>query len=182
MTQRKKFGNDPVFPTGFRAERELNMNCRDAKVAIALHLGHDDGDPQVWDTARRHAATCPDCRQHYKKLKKSMALLEQVDPVETYEVQTSLWPEVEARLSTSSVRQSPVKKRSWTPLVSVAVASLLFLMVWVNPPQEPNPGRAGRPQGRGIGTPFINVMPSVHPDRKENEETHNELPPSSPRS
>lgn len=126
------------------------MNCRESKVAIALHLGHDDSDPSDWEQARRHASICDDCHQHYKNVKKSMAVLEQADVERTYDVQESLWPEIESRLSGLPGQKRDETGRSRAPFISLTVACLLFLMVWANPPQEPDPNRPHNQAGRSV--------------------------------
>lgn len=145
------------------------MNCRDSKVAIALHLGNDDADPASWEAARRHAATCQECRQHYKSLKRSMAVLEQSDVEETYEVNNSLWPEVETRLKALATIEKEPQWKSWGPYIPLTVACLLFLMVWINPPQESPSSHSQHKAGRGMSNPFASVIEhsrSVpHPDK-----------------
>ncbi|QDT32642.1 anti-sigma factor [Thalassoglobus polymorphus] len=150
------------------------MNCRDSKVAIALHLGHDEADPSDWEQARRHAATCDDCRQHYKRLKKSMSVLEQADDEATYEVQESLWPQLESRLSSMPGQKREHKPRSWTPFVSFTIACMLFLMVWANPPQERHPGNLQNQNSKGMSAPFTELF-HPHP-RDADSEKHRESP------
>lgn len=134
------------------------MNCREAKVAIALHLGHDDVDPSDWEQTRRHVSTCRDCRGHYKCLKKSMAVLEQADVEKTYDVRKSLWTEIEPRLASQPGMKRDRGPRSWAPFVSFTVACMLFLLVWANPPHDPVPGTMHSPSGRSMGAPFAGAI------------------------
>lgn len=134
------------------------MNCRDSKVAIALHLGHDDADPADWELARRHAATCAACRAHYKRLKKSMALVEQADVEKTYDVRESLWPELESRLAALPTQPRDSINRHWGPIASLTVACLLFVLVLVNPPHEPSPSSNPHQSGRSMSSPFAQVL------------------------
>ncbi len=153
------------------------MNCRDSKVAIALHLGHDEADPADWEQARRHAATCDDCRQHYQRLKKSMAVLEQADGKETYEVQESLWPQLEGRLPSQPGQKREHKPRSWTPFISFTVACMLFLMVWANPPQERNPQNIQNQNGKSMGAPFAKIFEQQQQrdEQEKKQDTHETL-------
>lgn len=143
------------------------MNCRESKVAIALHLGHDDADPADWEQARRHASTCDECRQHYKKLKKALSVLEQADGERTYDVHESLWPEIESRLTSQPGQKGDDSGRSWAPFASLAVACMLFLMVWANPPQEPDPGRSQIQSGKSAWGSFSKLFGESSRDARD---------------
>lgn len=110
------------------------MKCGDVKRELALRFGNDSDNPGVWDEVRRHVSGCAACRVHYRRLKESMAVLEQADPPATYEVRGSLWPEIEKRLDLPRRPQGDGIGRSWLPMLSVAVACLLFVSVWVGGP------------------------------------------------
>ncbi len=150
------------------------MNCREAKVAIALHLGHDDVNPSDWEQTRRHVSTCQDCRGHYKSLKKSMAVLEQSDVEQTYDVRKSLWSEIEPRLASQPGLKRDRGTRSWAPFVSFTVACMLFLMVWANPPHDPVPGNTPSQTGRSMGAPLGVIQPEN--DRIQQDEKN--VPPA----
>ncbi len=152
------------------------MNCREAKVAIALHLGHDDVDPSDWEQTRRHVSTCRDCRGHYKSLKKSMAVLEQADVEKTYDVQKSLWSEIEPRLASQPGLKRDRGTRSWGPFVSFTVACMLFLLVWANPPHDPNSGSESiHRSGRGLGVPFATA---IQPGNDRIQQDEKDVPPA----
>lgn len=115
------------------------MKCGDVKRELALHLGHDSDNPAVLDEVRSHVANCVECRVHYRRLKDSMNALDQSDTPETYEVRGSLWPAVEKRLDEPRVpRNDEPGLRSWFPMISVAAACLLFVIVWAGEPGRPD--------------------------------------------
>jgi hypothetical protein len=133
------------------------MNCRDCKTEIALHVGHDEVDPDRWEEVRRHVSTCVSCRVHYKRMKSALGVLEQADAASTYETRDSLWPELSARLDAPPPRKGPRDRGRWLPYASFAVACLLFIVIWGFQPQaEVNP--MGPPTFRGI-SPLPELSP-----------------------
>lgn len=137
------------------------MNCHDAKLLMALHVGHDDTDVSEWEQVRRHAATCHDCRARYKGLKKAMSVLEEADVESTYEVPESLWPEIESRLDSVQASRNSNRTQPWVPFLSFTVACMLFLMVAAYQPVGPNGHGDHRPTARGMG-PFPAMSPQQH--------------------
>jgi len=111
------------------------MKCREAKAEIALYLGHDQSDRSVWEEVRRHVSTCEGCRSHYHSMKSALSALEASETEATYEVRSSIWPELSKRLDTP---QSPPKSapRRWVPLASVMVACLTFVAVFMHQPEQ----------------------------------------------
>lgn len=142
------------------------MNCQDAKRLMALHIGQDDADVSDWESVRRHASLCLDCRKHYRGLKQTMSVLENADTESTYEVRDSLWPEIESRLDQSKTARHSRSARNWTPLISFTVASVLFLMVAAFQPDTQH--RHGELQHslKGMG-PF--PMMSPHHDHSDEQ-------------
>ena len=143
------------------------MNCHDAKLLMALHVGRDDADVSEWEQVRRHAAVCHDCRAHYKGLKKAMAVLEESDVESTYEVPESLWPEIESRLDNVMAVKNSNRTQPWVPFLSFSVACMLFLMVAAYQPMGPHGQGDARPTARGMG-PFPAMAPQHHaPDDRD---------------
>ncbi|CAK9106491.1 Uncharacterized protein SCF082_LOCUS49599 [Durusdinium trenchii] len=107
------------------------MNCQEAKVDLALLVGHDLEDASRREELRRHVATCPQCRQHLRGLKSSLAVLEHVDPELTYVSADSLWPDLKARLETPSSARPPREGGgSWISWSALALSLVVCVTVF----------------------------------------------------
>lgn len=128
------------------------MKCREVKRELALYLGHDGTSPSRWEQVRRHLSVCGDCRAHAARLKETLAVVERAEAPSTYEIQGSVWPELQARLDNPRPARDPRRFSNWIPLASVAVACLLFVTVWT---ASPEPAPQGQLEiGRQAVAPF----------------------------
>lgn len=123
------------WPRSARVTSIRPMNCQEAKVDLALLVGHDLEDASRREELRRHVATCPQCRHHLRGLKSSLAVLEHVDPELTYVSADSLWPDLKARLETPSSSRGPREGGgswiSWSALaLSVVVCVTVFTPIF----------------------------------------------------
>lgn len=123
------------------------MNCRQAQQDIALFVGHDLDDPRDRDDVKRHVATCPDCRAHYRRMKGTLKVLAHADAPETYTTTGSLWPELAGRINDRRPTGPRGRFNGWAPFVAMT-AACLALMVVVNEPQNPT-GPVGPPTAKG---------------------------------
>lgn len=139
------------------------MNCKQAQQDIALFVGQDLDDPRDRDDVKRHVATCPDCRQHYRRMKGALKVLGQADAPETYVATGSLWPELATRISDRSSVGPRGRFNGWAPFVAMTAACLTLMLV-VNEPQESHK-QIGPPIGKAspVGNPdiFFRPVPKV---------------------
>lgn len=117
------------------------MNCDEVKLELALWVGNDLDDPTRIEVLRRHVATCPQCRSQAKSLQSSMGVLGGIDPDPTFDLQDSLWPELNARIDylEKAPRQPPAYGK-WAIVLACAAGLGLGLWVMSNrpaPPSEP---------------------------------------------
>lgn len=120
------------------------MNCKQAKLELALLAGHDlDGASE--QQVRRHLAECPCCRDHWQALEGSLAVLQQVaaaeDVRETKPVrgaaqgEPSLWPALAARIDARPARLPAPQFPRWVPATAVA-AACIALAVYIQQPRS----------------------------------------------
>ncbi|MCA9074265.1 MAG: zf-HC2 domain-containing protein [Planctomycetaceae bacterium] len=133
------------------------MNCKQAQHDIALWAGHDLDDASEKEAVRRHMTACPDCRNHYRRMKGTLGVLEKADPPATYVSGDSLWPELASRISHTknrpSTRQNPNGLSGWMPMLAMTAACCVLLLV-VN--RQPQPQATGPiPKGTGIAVPSV---------------------------
>jgi predicted anti-sigma-YlaC factor YlaD len=137
------------------------MNCRQAQQDIALFVGQDLDDPRERDDVKRHVATCPDCRAHYRRLKGTLKVLAHADAPETYTTTGSLWPELAGRINNRRPTGPRGRFNGWAPFVAM-MAACLVLMVVVNEPQSPQ-GTVGPATAKGPTVPVIHdITPLLH--------------------
>lgn len=148
-------------------------------MAIALHLGHDESDPGDWEPVRRHVSACAECRVHYRNLKSSLAVFEQVDSESTYEVQGTLWPEVKSRLRKLPGQRQEPKPLAWAPWVSFAIACVLFLAVWIVPPHQSGAVSTESHSERTLGSPFAQLLNQPQSRKERDIQEQSELEPLS---
>ena len=127
------------------------MNCKQAQQDIALFVGQDLDDPRDRDDVKRHVAVCPDCRQHYRRMKGALKVLGQADAPETYTVAGSLWPELARRINDRASSGPRSRFNGWAPFVAMT-AACLTLMVVVNEPQKAS-HPVGPPTVKGVTFP-----------------------------
>lgn len=129
------------------------MNCKQAQQDIALLVGHDLDDPLDRDDVKRHVATCPDCRQYFRRMKGALKVLSQADAPETYKSTGSLWPELASRIHDRRLNGPRGRFNGWAPFVAMTAACLV-LMVVVNEPQQTS-SPLGPPTVRGPALPVF---------------------------
>lgn len=134
------------------------MNCKQAQQDIALFVGHDLDDPRERDDVKRHVATCPDCRQHYRRMKGALKVLGQADAPETYTATGSLWPELAGRINEREWVSPRSHFNGWAPFVAMTAACLVMMFVISEPGQSPSP--MGPPTAKG---PLFPVVHDVAP-------------------
>jgi hypothetical protein len=117
------------------------MNCRQAKLDIALWIGEDLTDGGAREELRRHVGACPPCRAHYRRMKKTIGVLEHADREATYESSDSVWPELAKRLDQRARRPMQGHRfNGWLPFAAMTVACLLLVFVMANPTSPTSPG------------------------------------------
>jgi hypothetical protein len=110
------------------------MNCRDAKLDLALLAGGDLDDAARLRELRRHLATCPDCRRRYQSAQTalhSLRGLKAAATTSTWESGGSLWPAVQQELSRPPqplTRQMFRQLRHWSPFAAMTAACVLMLV------------------------------------------------------
>lgn len=108
------------------------------KSQIALLAGDDLEHEEEAQEVRRSIEACPQCRQHWVRLRGCVDVLDRVSRSNPAGPSASLWPEIESRLQrTVSVRQG--KFNGWVPALSMAAACIALLLAGQMdglPPQE----------------------------------------------
>ena len=135
------------------------MKCREARQEIALLVGNDLQDAAAREVLKQHVSVCPECRQHYRDLKQSLAALEQADKPSTFEVRESLWPKVSQRLQVRRQQEAAPRPKRWWPMAAV-MAACVVLLVLIQPAPQPSP--SGVPMERGM---FPMSLPNVEQPR-----------------
>lgn len=132
------------------------MNCKQAQQDIALYVGRDLDDPRDRDDVKRHVATCPDCRQHYRRMKGALKVLSQADAPETYTTTGSLWPVLASRINERATLAPRSRFNGWAPFVAMTAACMVLMLV-VNEPQPTGGpgGPMGPPTAKGVGMPPV---------------------------
>lgn len=73
------------------------MNCKQARILIALWVGDDlDEDAEV--ELDRHVAGCSACHEHFRRMQHSVQRLHDPDVSPEYRIHDSLWPSLACRL------------------------------------------------------------------------------------
>ena len=110
------------------------MNCRQARLEIALWAG-SDLDSAAERSVRRHLAECLGCRQYRERMLSAMGCLEQVDsgPDEAARVD-SIWPSLSNVLSRRE-RDTRIRRfNGWVAGLAVAATLLATVTIWQNLP------------------------------------------------
>jgi len=155
------------------------MNCRQAKLDIALWIGEDLTDVGAREELRRHVAACPPCRTHYRRLKKTLGVLEHADREATYDSSDSVWPELSRRLDRRSRRPTQGNRfNGWFPFAAMTVACLLLVVVMANPAQPTRPRMQGPEVPREMFA-FPHPMYRDFPDLQDGDETGQAKAPTS---
>jgi hypothetical protein len=106
------------------------MNCRQARIDLALCVGEDLPDAARRESLRQHVAQCPGCRAHYKRLRGTLRVLESSDRDRTYDVGGSLWPQLSNRIRRLEESPGPSSRfNGWLPFVAVTAACAMLVVV-----------------------------------------------------
>jgi len=106
------------------------MNCRQARIDLALCVGEDLPEAARRESLRQHVAQCPGCRAHYKRLRGTLQMLEASDRDRTYDVGGSLWPQLSNRIRRLEEAPAPPSRlNGWLPFVAVTAACALLVAV-----------------------------------------------------
>src|SRR3954465_7883071 len=122
------------------------MNCRQARIELALCVGDDLPDAARGENRRRHGGQCPGCRAHYKRLRGTLQVLESSDGDRTYDVGGSLWPQLSQRIRRMEETPEPSARfNGWLPFVAVTAACALLVVVMdlQTPTSSPTPNTRG---------------------------------------
>lgn len=102
------------------------MNCRFAREMIALWVGNDLTQAEA-ESVSEHVDECPDCQQHVEAMMNSSDVLETFKSATVKSKHDSVWPELEARLTTPASGLSSRRSRSVLRSVGMlSVAALTF--------------------------------------------------------
>lgn len=75
----------------------MTMNCKRAKLLIALWVG-DDLTPDAEADLNRHVAECSCCNAHFQQMRHSVERLQDPGLSDEYRIHDSLWPDLASRL------------------------------------------------------------------------------------
>ena len=111
------------------------MNCRQAKLDIALCVGEDLTDADRREKLRQHLTGCRECRSHLKRLKGMFHVLEKAEGQQTYDSADSLWPELVGRLGHPRPKSPGPHFNGWVPFSVMAAACVLLMIVMEMQPE-----------------------------------------------
>lgn len=93
------------------------MTCRTYREDIGLLAGRDLTDPVRVADARRHLASCPDCRQKYGRMRDGLSVLAAANGPSTWTAPPAdVWPSVKSRLAAGP----PAAEPRWMPTLAMA--------------------------------------------------------------
>jgi hypothetical protein len=101
------------------------MRCKQAKRQIALSVGKDLVQAAEAEL-QRHVSRCPDCRDHWRRMRDSVAVLQVYDASTSDPEIPSVWPRVRAQLQPAA---EPVVLRpsfGFAPAFAVVAACLIM--------------------------------------------------------
>lgn len=128
------------------------MNCRQARIDLALCVGEDLPEAARRESLRQHVAQCPGCRAHYKRLRGTLQVLESSDRDRTYDVGGSLWPQLSNRIRRlEEAPVPPTRLNGWLPFVAVTAAcAMLVVVIDLQTPATP-----GAPSAQSVGRDIL---------------------------
>lgn len=138
------------------------MNCKRAKLSIALAVGNDLDDAADGEL-QQHLAGCTSCRMHQRELENSLGALQTGPEEDVFAAQDSVWPAVLGRLP--STREQ--RFNGWIPAAALAAACLMMISIINEPPRY---GSAdAEPYGvQALGTANQpHVLPAGWPDSRQ---------------
>lgn len=113
------------------------MHCDEARLDLALWVGHDLDDRARIEELRRHIATCPQCRSRTKSLQASMVALGTPDPDPTFDRADSLWPDLISRIEyLEASPSSPSHWNAWGLALCGMVIGMVAAWFWLNPSKD----------------------------------------------
>lgn len=142
------------------------MNCKRARLEIALWVGNDLDEASV-ESLQRHIAECSPCRNHWEKLRschqrlKSPSLLsdESLSRGAVKSMHDSVWPDLLVRLPARNAETQPVEFNGWFPAMAVIAASIAIAVFW----QNDSMNRFSRAAVQPVETGTQLTQPYVHP-------------------
>jgi len=113
------------------------MNCTRAKSDIALWAGGDLDDRTAMPL-ERHVAVCPECRDYRQRMSGSLQVLHEPALAAPCNLQDSVWPDVESRLSRQSQSEAQKAERlnRWLPAAAIAAACLAVIAFTSEPARQ----------------------------------------------
>ncbi|MAT15827.1 MAG: hypothetical protein CMJ46_11235 [Planctomyces sp.] len=143
----------------------MNMT-KHYQTELALLVGDDLSEAEAVEVYR-HLSTCPECRAHLQKLRKSQNALSE------YALETSASPKVDlrARVQKSLPTPAQIQRRhrilhNWAPAATVVVACTLLFMV-MSPEQSTPTNNTGH-----VSAPSGGRMHSIRDDRVTFDQKH----------
>lgn len=140
------------------------MNCRQARIDLALCVGEDLPDAARRESLRQHVAHCPGCRAHYKRLRGTLRVLESSDRDRTYDVGGSLWPQLSNRIRRLEEAPQPASRfNGWLPFVAVTAACAMLVVAMDLQGPAPAQPHGVRPIARDMfsGSSLLPDLPHV---------------------
>lgn len=133
------------------------MNCKQAQRDIALWVGQDLDDPRDRDNVKRHVTSCPDCREHYRRMKGALKVLDRAETPQTYVATGSLWPDLATRINGRESQVPRGRFNGWMPFVAMTAACFILMLVVNEQPNQQGP--IGPPTAKGpvFTTPVMNA-------------------------
>ena len=122
------------------------MNCKRAKLSIALAVGNDLDDAAAGEL-QQHLAGCTSCRMHRRELESSLGALQTPPDSELFAAQDSVWPTVLGRLPSRREQRF----NGWIPAAALAAAALMMISIINEPPQH------GAADGEPYAGPTVRV-------------------------
>jgi len=119
----------------------IKLKCRRIRSLLALWVGNDLDEGQQF-IARRHLVECPPCRDYWHELQGTQKVLES-SRVPADE-QTSMWPEIRARLAMPQATAAASRVHGWWPAAALAAACLLVWFAASSSPAFAPYGLAGQ--------------------------------------
>lgn len=144
------------------------MNCRQARIDLALCVGEDLPDAARRESLKQHVAQCPGCRAHYKRLRGTLRVLESSDRDRTYDVGGSLWPQVSHRIRRlEEAPQLASRFNGWLPFVAVTAACAMLIVAMDIQGPAPVQPHGLRPYARDMFS-GSSLLPEVSPVESRN--------------
>lgn len=125
------------------------VNCKRARLSIALSIGGDLDDDGEWELSA-HLEGCEGCRRHLERMRSHLPSLAVASESAELKLHDSVWPDLSRRLPTKRTRRIP-RFNGWWVALAVCVACAFLAAVW---------------QNESAGKPAVAQGPSVAADAK----------------